>query len=378
MQSKITTRIVAQTGIPNLFPVLAEDLSPSDLQSLLLSVFRERASAINAPAVLTRAATNPVAAPSTVDARLFHQFDRAAFAAASEFEAIDLSPVCPLGTNQALGQQSQNNVLTALRNVEVLSDSTPAMAIECARRRRDHGARSAEPIRLCSSQRLIRMQPFDTPGMTPHFRLFGMVSAGRDTGSSAFEIQHLREHIDVYLRLFDILNHEGFSFATPLVEVSDLSMTEAILNAAGHCRDEVREIVRAHRPGSSERFLAGAKIELPSDIEDPAALQTLACEHNLDVQLSRLASVKQQVFDPLQAVHKSARFRFNLSRLEGLGYYPGLALRISPANPAGGRFPIADGGFTDWTARLLEDRKERVMTSGIGTEFACRAYRAAS
>jgi len=35
---------------------------------------------------------------------------------------------------------------------------------------------------------------------------------------------------------------------------------------------------------------------------------------------------------------------------------------------------VADGGFTDWTARLLQDKKERLMTSGIGTEFVCRRY----
>ena len=32
MQSKITNRIVAETGMPGLFSVLAEELSPSDLR----------------------------------------------------------------------------------------------------------------------------------------------------------------------------------------------------------------------------------------------------------------------------------------------------------------------------------------------------------
>jgi hypothetical protein len=33
-----------------------------------------------------------------------------------------------------------------------------------------------------------------------------------------------------------------------------------------------------------------------------------------------------------------------------------------------GEANLADGGFTDWCARLLGDRKERVLTSGIGLD----------
>jgi hypothetical protein len=38
MQSKIISRIVEESGLPRLFSVLAEEISPGDLQSLLLSV----------------------------------------------------------------------------------------------------------------------------------------------------------------------------------------------------------------------------------------------------------------------------------------------------------------------------------------------------
>jgi hypothetical protein len=73
-----------------------------------------------------------------------------------------------------------------------------------------------------------------------------------------------------------------------------------------------------------------------------------------------------------------AQFRFNLSRLEGLSYYSGFCLRISPLAPDGARYPVVDGGFTDWTARLLQNKKERLLTSGIGTEFVCSRYRPSS
>ena len=35
---------------------------------------------------------------------------------------------------------------------------------------------------------------------------------------------------------------------------------------------------------------------------------------------------------------------------------------------AGAEFFLADGGFTDWTRRLLSDRKERLLISGLGSE----------
>ena len=36
---------------------------------------------------------------------------------------------------------------------------------------------------------------------------------------------------------------------------------------------------------------------------------------------------------------------------------------------------LADGGFVDWTQTFLADRKERLMTSAIGTELLCRMFR---
>ncbi len=355
MGSSITKRIVEESGIPRLFTALAEELSPSDLQSLLLGVYQTRARALKeaAPRMLARREQSSLFAPSPVDARLIHAFDRVAFALAAEFEAIELSPVSPLGTSHALGGIDQNNVLTTIRNAEVPGDSTPAMALECARRRRrERGA----AVRMASSHRVVRLQPFDVPGYSPHFRMFTLVSAGRDTGSSSFEVQHLGEHIRFYLHFFRALNGEGFSVTKPVVELSDVVASESLLAAAGVSREEVRKIVRAHRPGSSSRFLTERGIRLPADAPFPAGLE-------------------DRLIRPLRAEYPEAVFRYNLARLEGLGYYTGMCLRISPATPAGVHHSIVDGGFTDWTARLLEDRKERLLTSGIGTEFACRSYR---
>lgn len=372
MPSKIVDRILAETGVPKLFSVLAEELPLSDLQSLLLEVYQARSAALGEKDLVARSQRG-LMTPSKVDARLLHQFDQAAYHAGDGFEAIELSPVGPLGLNRVLGEVGQNNVLTTIRNAEVLGDATMAMALECARRRK--GADNKAVVRLCNSQRLIRMQPFDLPDYVPHFRLFSMVSAGRDTGGNTFEVEHLGEHVRFYLRLFDALNQRGFRFGESLVEISDPAITAALLEPHGISQEQVQASIRAHRVGGSERFLAEHEVSLPNSVEDPVSeLAEVAVRHDLSGPLHRLAALKKRVAEILREF-PDAQFRFNFARLEGLAYYSGPCLRISPMAPDGRRYPIVDGGFTNWTARLLQNRKERLLTTGIGTEFACVRYR---
>jgi hypothetical protein len=117
MASKIVGRIAAETGIPRLFPALSEEIALSDLQSLLMHVYQSR-TAKSGESDLRRGAGRGLVAASKVDARLLNQFDKTAFQTAQEFEAIELSPVGPLGLNHVLGGIDQNNVLTTIRNAK--------------------------------------------------------------------------------------------------------------------------------------------------------------------------------------------------------------------------------------------------------------------
>lgn len=370
MPSKIADRIAAETGIPNLATVLSQ-LPLSDLQSLLMHVYQAQTRDFGVPDVL-RTAGRSLLQASKVDARLFNAFDRVAFDVAEGFEAVDLAPVCSLGLNRVLGAIDANSLLTTIRNAEVLGDATMPLAVECWRRRKDAlRSRESTPVRLASSHRVIRMQPFDVPGYVPHFRLFSMVSAGRDTGSYAFETRHLGEHLRFYLRLFRELGAHGFRLESPLVELSDTGIVQELLARHGVSPDQVRQSIRAHRLGGSAQFLAGLGITLPEAVVDPA-VELKAIVGRAGVE--RLSRLKSDVLDAVQAEFPEAQFRFNLARLEGLHYYRGVCLRISPLAPDGIRYPVADGGFTDWTARLLQNKKERLLTSGIGTEFLCLRY----
>jgi len=54
-------------------------------------------------------------------------------------------------------------------------------------------------------------------------------------------------------------------------------------------------------------------------------------------------------------------------RESGRAYYRDLCFKVFAA--AGGqRFEVGDGGFVDWTAKLLGNRKERLLISGYGLD----------
>jgi len=353
MASKIVERIEAQSGRKGLFDLLARDLPGSDLQSLLLEVYRARSTAQTAAGVLARFARGGLSAPSDVDSRSMHELEGCAYEAARAFEAVELAPAQPLGAHSVLGGIDQNNVLTTVRNAEVPGDPTTALSLEAALRRR----RDAEPVRLCAVQRVVRLQPFDVPGFSPHFKLFGLVSAGRDTGRNDFECESLREHVAVYLRLFRLLNERGFHLGSPRVEVTDHRQTAKSLRESGIAAEVIRDRIRAHRLGGSEEILRELGVAFSGEANE------------------RLQRVEDRVFKPLGEEFGEASFVVQNARLEGFGYYPGLCLRISPATRGEERFPIVDGGFVDWTARMLSNRKERLLASGVGIEFICRRYR---
>ena len=67
-------------------------------------------------------------------------------------------------------------------------------------------------------------------------------------------------------------------------------------------------------------------------------------------------------------------FVFEMGRTGGIGYYQDIVVKIEAINSQGQKFQIADGGFVDWTQKLLSNKKERLLTSGIGTEYVYRVF----
>jgi len=367
---QIANRIARDLGLSDLSDILADDLSGSDLHSLLLAVLKRRVNNIEAAQLLH---PSPVTTSCNLDGRLLNRLECIAYETAAEFEAVELSPLGPLGAVKVLTGLDQANVLSTIRAFECASDPTIGLSFECARRRKNPADRK-RATRVCTSQRVVRFPLPADPGYTAHFKLFALVSAGRDLGSFAFEIAALREHIGFYLSLLSRLMTADFACEDIVVELSDTRAVSHLCSMFNINRDDIRALVRARDHNSANRVLDQYADIWPGLVTKPA--EELG-KYNLPRPLiTQLSLLEQSVCAPLSAQHNNVRFQFNMHRLTGLGYYEGgPCFHIRMKNDSGQAYMLADGGFVTWTQELLCDGKERLMTSAIGTELMCRLFR---
>ncbi len=227
------------------------------------------------------------------------------------FTSVALSPLCPLGTVSAVATADQNKMVTTVRTTEVVADTTNVLALECAVRRRE-ALRSIRAHAGGSGWRPFTgwcaPRPSPDRDMAAHFTLLGLCTAGRDEGSFAFETTALAEQIGVHLDILDDVRVLGHRVAAVRVSITDLT--------AGR-----------HR---------GALLE--------------------------------NVLDPLTQAYPGTAFAFDDDRVHGRGYYRDACFEIRATTPAGDDLNLGDGGFVTWSADLLGNAKERLLTSGLGLE----------
>jgi len=190
-----------------LFERLAHELSGSELTSALLDVMRARASARTPAEVLAQYRRDLFVRPAAVDLRTQLAIDAHMLAAAGAFEAIELSPVAPLGACSTVAPTAQHRVLSALRSTEVASDPTNVLALECATRL------GTGPVHLATAMRVLRAQPVPKlPGYAQHFRMFALASGGIELRDHAFTVDTLVLHARTMLAAFDRLEAHGYQF----------------------------------------------------------------------------------------------------------------------------------------------------------------------
>lgn len=191
--------------------------SPSEATPFLLGLARAQAARRRPADLAAQWARDSFVAASPLDQRTVHALDGIALEAARAFEAIQLSPVAPLGVCSALAPTSQDRTLSASRGTEVVSDPTNVLALECARRLR------ADPLahpRLCTVHQTLRAQALPpAPGFTQHFRLFAFVQAGRARPDDGFEVAAIVEHLRVMDALFDAAATLGYRVGGRVVRV---------------------------------------------------------------------------------------------------------------------------------------------------------------
>ena len=311
--NKIIARIEHTAGIPGLSSILAERLSPTDLQSLLLEVYRFRSGQIQPPSLLSEFESNRFVRPSALSPAALLKWEQIAFKhLPREFQPLNLSPVCPLGTNSVVAPVDQNWAVATIRNSEVVSDSTNVLALECALRRREllrADSKSTEPVHLAASHRLLRAQRYESAKSLAHFSSFALCSAGRNQGNLRFELEALKLHIRFYL--------------------------------------------------ASLRAFLGPAIPIHFSVTD------------LNSHTKR---IETQLLSALRSEFKDMECRFDEGRMSGREYYRELCFHIHAVSASGQGLELVDGGPVNWTQKLLSNAKERLVISGIGSERLCMEF----
>ncbi|GAB4037062.1 hypothetical protein [Spirosoma gilvum] len=306
----IGKKIAERIGRPDLIDILTNELSGSELTSLLLDVFDRKAAQLS-PADLLRAyQSNRFVQPADIDIIGNRALEDQALALFTNygFTPLELSPVAPLGSCSVVATADQKKVLSASRQTEVVADATNLLALHIADCKRTQSQQTTDNLRFSTLHRHLRTPPVpNIPGFRPHFKIACFATAGRDTGNYQFEKEALAEQIAMMTVFFrDTL--------------------------------QVDQLVFRLYPRNGYR--------------DPISFVTMLGDY-----------LRQQpTAVPIDVMTDG---------LNGNNYYKGLQYKMV-ITLHGQTVDIGDGGFVDWTQQLLQNKKERLLTSGIGIELLYR------
>ena len=302
---KITEKLEKKLGISGLVDKLIDNLSGSELNTLLLELFKTRTKQISPPRLLTEYNQNRFCSPASVDPISYKEDEIFWLKSASQygFKPVLLSPLAPLGSCSVVGCVNQNKVVSALRGSEVVSDATNVLAIKVANEISND--RKVEVKKYCTTHRHTRGQYYNNPEFSAHFGAFCMVSGGVNRSGNSFEMVLAKEHILFYLNML-----------LSLFKEEDLSL---------------------------EIYVTDNANQISSQIKDEILLmcQELALELKL------------------------TDFKFRETTNQ---YYQIIQFKIF-LNYQSNRIDVADGGFVDWTQKILTNQKQRLFISGVGLEI---------
>ncbi len=311
--SPIIDRIERELGVPDLTTLLAENLSLTDLQSLMLEVYRRQAGRRSPAAVLAEHEHNRFTRPTAVSPLRLAEWEGTALGLLPPgFDALALSPVCALGTHSAVALTDQTRTMSTIYNTEVVSDSTNVLALEGALRRRallQQSPKDKTLVHLAATHRLLRTQTYNDPALRQHFSALALCSAGRDLGNLQFELAAFALHIGFYLRAIQAFANGRVTFRVAFTDFN-----------------------QPHSPFA------------------------------------------EQLFERLQKDFPGVACQIDNERQRGRDYYVDHCFHVYATDATGHVMELVDGGCVDWTQKLLSNAKERCVTSGIGSERVCAQF----
>ncbi|MFD1142053.1 hypothetical protein ACFQ4C_13085 [Larkinella insperata] len=310
----IAEKILHRINRPELLQLLAEELTPSELNSLLLEVFDRHTERLSPAELLQHYQKNRFVKPADLNVMRLRELETQILQIFEtfQFRPVELSPVAPLGSCSVVATADQKKVLSALRGTEVLADATNALALHAADLKKSGQWKPDQPsdqLRFSALQRHLRTPPVAVAGHTQHFKIGCLASSGRDTGDFQFERESLAEHLAVMTAVLrDALQISSLRFK--LIQRAGPDQTRLLDAVADHIRQRRTDLILETDP----------------------------------------APVRQNQ------------------------YYKGLQYKIL-ITVRGQEYEIGDGGFVDWTQQLLQNKKERFLITGIGVELLFRLVR---
>jgi hypothetical protein len=191
-------RVTARLPVGTLEAI--DGLGGADRTTLQLALARRRAARTTPVHVMRRAEQDRFVRPGASDPRHLWSVEARLWRMVPEqFEAVELSPLAPLGTCAATADVAQDRVVSTIRGTEVLADPTNALAVVAASRLRAAAPGDpTAPVHLAAITPVVRAQHFSGPGLRAHFRLMALVSSARDRGSGRTEADLLALHARVW------------------------------------------------------------------------------------------------------------------------------------------------------------------------------------
>lgn len=339
--------------------------------STMLDIFGHRSNNVSPSALLKNyKSKHNLYEPSKLDPRVYNEINNVFFDTVSgDFECIELSPICPFGLNTSLTNTNQNNVLSSVRNSEVISDSSISMALECAYRIKEL---NTSPINLASSTRLLRTQNYGNgkkSHWSQHFRACSLVSSFRNVENNM--INSLLIQLDNWLNVIE--NMKGN------LDIEKISLNLCYIPL-------IKEIYTTHGININDilsntvnpnfDIFQNNNIDLPKVINNESDIESIKSTRDYLLTIRNAYNYfYKNILCILKENHQNVNFNLHLNRKSGLTYYDDVCYEIEVQFKNGKSLVLVDGGINNWIGKILSDAKEKCVTSGMGLEYIGKVYK---
>lgn len=357
--------------------LLGMKISPSRFQSILIELAQKVVEGESVNNLVQYYKENRFTKPCTLPQRKIIKLEELMYQnIPKSYVDIELSPLAPLGVNSILTGISQRTVLSTVRNIEVLADPTTALCLECLSRLRtnktNHQSQAGKIVNLSTSARCTRSQLFSKDsGFIPHFKVFALASGCN--GKNETVDNKITEHLGFFLSFFDAINNNDKYFAKNVcVGISNINIMEKLISVMNLDR---RELGRHSQDDSFDVFKVH-NINLPTTVTsldqiDRSVTKKLGLERHIR-DMEKLAVQ----MDSIKQKYPSVNIVYDLARIAGIGYYNGICIKVTADNALGQKFPLVDGGYSNWLAKLTTNKKASFCSSGFGLELFGNLFKA--